>query len=109
MYIEQQIETLSKQVKNLQEEMTNMKRKTSEKILTPKEFAELVQINENTVYTWIRQGKIEILSGLGAAKRIPMSQFYKTIDPDVIDLLPAETKSQMLRKEFLRKKANRKK
>lgn len=107
MYIEQQIEELKKAVDDLEKDIEHLKARDSERILTPKEFAALTKINENTVYTWIREGKIKILANLGTAKRIPMSQFYGEDDPLQYSSQKAATKAEELRKEFKKMRRER--
>lgn len=80
MYLEQKVELLEKMIDEMQQKITYLEVKGTEQILTPEEFSKLFKINQNTVYCWIREGRIKILPNLGTAKRIPMSQFYETSD-----------------------------
>ena len=80
------------------------KKAERDEYLTPKEFAHRMKFSENTVYCWIREGKIETLPNLGSAYRIPMSQFYKK--NKIAEEVEANTKkkknrSEQLKEEFL--------
>lgn len=96
MYLEERIDQLEKQINKMNREIERLNRKSTDEILTPKEFAQRAKLNENTVYCWIRAGKIKIIPGLGTALRIPMSQFY-----DAKEIPGKMTKSEELKKEFL--------
>lgn len=88
----------------MQDKIDEMQRRNTDEILTPKEFAEKVKLSENTVYCWVREGRIKALPNLGTAIRIPMSQFY-----DAMGIIqPKELKSNDLKTEFLKKVEQRK-
>lgn len=103
MYLEERVEYMEKVIENLQLEIKRLEARSAEEILTPKEFAKKSKLNENTVYGWIREGRIKILPNLGTALRIPMSQFYeeqgKTVQEKQVKR--RSTKSERLKKEFL--------
>ena len=77
MYIEEQLKELQKQMEDLQLKIKYFQAKGGEEILTPEEFAQKTKLNQNTVYCWIREGRIKVLPNLGKALWIPMSQFYE--------------------------------
>ncbi len=107
MYIEEQLKELKESVELMQKEIEHLKVKSSEQILTPKEFAEMTSINQNTVYTWIREGRIKTLPNLGTAIRIPMSQFYESVDTSQYQSEKAANKAEELRNEFRRMRKDR--
>lgn len=101
MFIEEQIKELKEQIEDLSNEVTYLKAKSSEQILTPEEFSELTKINRNTVYCWIREGRIQVLPNLGMAKRIPMSQFYETSEKLKNKKNKVDKKVDELKREFI--------
>ena len=105
MYIEVQIAEIQKKIERMQDKIEEMQRRNTDEILTPKEFAEKVKLSENTVYCWVREGRIKALPNLGTAIRIPMSQFYDAMgdNPE-----PKKLKSNDLKTEFLKKVEQRK-
>lgn len=92
MYIEQQMEALTKEMQAMKDELAQMKARSQEQFVTPAELAEIMQCTPTTVYTKIRSGDIYATRKTGDPK-IPMSQFYKS---DPIDLL--KRKPEKLRK-----------
>lgn len=96
MYLEERIDELEKLTEQLANEITKLKQRNTGEILTPKEFAHKTKLNENTVYCWIREGKIKVIPNLGTALRIPMSQFYDMENPVTEKL----SKSEELRRDF---------
>lgn len=100
MYLEERIDQMEETIKKLQMEILKLERRNSDEILTPKEFAQKVKLSENTVYLWIRSGKIKVLPNLGTALRIPMSQFYDEEAQKETDKIVTQTKAEELKKEF---------
>ncbi|MCP1101962.1 excisionase family DNA binding protein [Aequitasia blattaphilus] len=75
-YLEERIDKLEKLVIQQAAEIEGLKSQNMEQLLlTPEEFSKVAKINLNTVYTWIREGRIKKAEALGRAIRIPMSQF----------------------------------
>lgn len=101
MYIEERVSQLEELIKDLQFEIKRLEARSAEDVLTPKEFAEKAKLNENTVYCWIREGRIKILPNLGTALRIPMSQFYKQ-EEEVPEKKRKSSKAEQLKREFLK-------
>lgn len=104
MFLEERVESLKETIQKLQNEIRFLKKQSADEYLTPKEFAHRMKFSENTVYCWIREGKIETLPNLGSAYRIPMSQFYKK--NKIAEEVEANTKkkknrSEQLKEEFL--------
>ena len=100
MYIEEQIAEMQQTIRDMQDEIKRLRRRNTGEVLTPKELAEKLKLNENTVYCWVREGKIKALPNLGTAVRIPMSQFYDAIGDNGA---PKELKSNDLKTEFLKR------
>lgn len=88
MYIEEQIKVLSEEVEQLKEKVSMYEARGSERFVTPKELAEMMNCSANTIYVKIRSGEIHATRRAGDP-RIPMSQFYKT---DPIDLISRKPK-----------------
>ncbi len=103
MYIEERVDKMEQAIEDLQKEIQKLQGKNTDEILTPKEFAAKAKLNENTVYCWIREGRIRILPNLGKAIRIPMSQFY---DEDG-SVSAIQTTAEELKAEFIKKIRNR--
>jgi len=87
MYIEQRLEELEKEIKELKERVS-----ISEKFVTPMELAEIMGCSRNTISNKINSGDIYATRKTGDP-RIPMSQFYKS---DPVNLL--KRKPERLRK-----------
>ena len=77
MYLEERVESLEKTCKELSNRILMLEARGKDEILTPAEFSKRIKVNQNTVYCWIREGKIKTLANIGTALRIPMSQFYE--------------------------------
>lgn len=77
MYLEERVESLEKLCKELSNHILMLEARGKDEILTPAEFSKRIKVNQNTVYCWIREGKIKTLANIGTALRIPMSQFYE--------------------------------
>lgn len=102
MYLEERVASLEKMIEDLQKEIRRLEARSSEDILTPKEFAQKSKLNENTVYCWIREGRIRVLPNLGTALRIPMSQFYEHQEKEEMQVVSRGTsKTERLKAEFL--------
>ena len=104
MYLEERIDKMEETITDLQKEIIKLHQRNSDEILTPKEFAHKAKLSENTVYCWIREGKIKVLPNLGTALRIHMNQFY---DDEAADVA-TRNKSEQLKQEFLTRLKNRK-
>lgn len=103
MYLEERIDELERLTEQLTNEILELKQRNTGEILTPKEFAHRTKLNENTVYCWIREGKIKVIPNLGTALRIPMSQFYDAEEKKEEQL----SKPEELRRDFIRTVKNR--
>lgn len=68
IYLEQRVEQLEKEVRDLKEQKKN------EQYLSPKEFAEKMSCSQSLVTRMVRDGEIQALR-IGKLIRIPMSQF----------------------------------
>lgn len=101
MFIEERVDKMEKRIEELQREIKRLEACSGEEVLTPEEFAQRSKINKNTVYCWIREGKIKILPNLGTAKRIPMSQFYEREKEESIAVCKKMSKTEQLKEEFL--------
>lgn len=113
MYLEQRIASLEELCNQLSEQIMILEARGKDEILTPTEFAKRVKVSQNTVYCWIREGRIKTLDNLGTALRIPMSQFYEeevsakqsAVFTDVQKSLPKKKKSlskaDELKREFM--------
>lgn len=97
---EERVEQMEKTIEDLRQEIAHLKSQKADDILTPKEFAKRVSLNENTVYCWIRKGRIHILPNLGAALRIPMSQFYESEEEKQKRPKRKCSKAEQLKREF---------
>lgn len=80
MMLEERVEVLEAENQKLREEVEQIKRVGSDRFVTVKELAEIMQCARPTVYRMIRDGKIYASRKTGDP-RIPMSQFYGD-DPD---------------------------
>lgn len=105
MYLEERVEALEKLCKELSDHILMLEARGNDEILTPAEFSKRVKVNQNTVYCWIREGKIKILANIGTALRIPMSQFYEDDSEELLPLAMEEDDSD----EKIVKKPQRKK
>ncbi len=109
MYLEERIDKMEETITDLQKEIIKLHQRNSDEILTPKEFAHKAKLSENTVYCWIREGKIKVLPNLGTALRIPMSQFYNDEEQKkAAKAAVSQNKAEQLRKEFMEMVKNRK-
>lgn len=97
MYIEEQIAQMQRQMNDMEKEIKRLRGRNTGEILTPEEFAEKFKLNKNTVYCWVREGKIKALPNLGTAIRIPVSQFFDMGEVDI-----KESKSDELKADFLK-------
>lgn len=70
-------EELKKYLFDLTERVSRLETSNSEKWVTVKELAEIMNCTENTIYRKIRSGTISGTRQTGEI-RIPMSQFYET-------------------------------
>ena len=103
MYLEERIDELERLTEQLTDEIVKLKQRNTGEILTPKEVAHKTKLNENTVYCWIREGKIKVIPNLGTALRIPMSQFYDSEEKKDGKL----SKSEELKRDFVKAVNNR--
>ena len=67
MYIEEQIAQMQRQMNDMEKEIKRLRGRNTGEILTPEEFAEKFKLNKNTVYCWVREGKIKALPNLCVA------------------------------------------
>lgn len=78
MHIEERLDELEKQVKNLTDKVAHLEHE--EKWVSAKELSEIMGCSVNNIYIRIRSGEIYASRKLGSP-RIPLSQFYKTEEP----------------------------
>lgn len=90
MYIEQRLEELEREVRELREKVSTSEQ--TEKFVSPMELAEIMGCSRNTISNKINSGDIYATRKTGDP-RIPMSQFYKS---DPVNLL--KRKPERLRK-----------
>ena len=77
MYIEERLELLELQNKELREKLEDLMSKQKERFVTAKELSEIMNCSVNNIYVKIRSGEIFATDKLGSIPRIPMSQFYE--------------------------------
>lgn len=77
MYLEERVDLLEELCKNLIRQIQTLQVKGNDEYLTPLELAKRLHVSQNTIYIWIKEGRIKTLKNLGTAYRIPMSQFYE--------------------------------
>lgn len=75
MYLEERIGRLEEENAELKEKVALMEARGTERFVTPKQLAEMMQCAPNTIYVRIRNGEIYASRKTGAP-RIPLSQFY---------------------------------
>lgn len=74
MCIEDKIDLLEQQVKQLQTQLAKLEAQRNDKYVTPKQLAEIMNCSVNNIYVKIRSGEILADRSTGLP-RIPMSQF----------------------------------
>lgn len=77
MFIEERVEILELQNKELRDIVDDLINKQNEEFVTAKELSEIMKCSINHIYSKIRSGEIFATDKLGSIPRIPMSQFYK--------------------------------
>lgn len=75
MYLEDRVNELEKQVKELTDKVAHLESVNNDKWVSAKELAEIMGCSVNNIYIRIRSGEIYASRKLGSPK-IPLSQFY---------------------------------
>lgn len=75
MGIEERIDILEQENKKLEDRVSYLEAVKTDKFVTPKQLAEIMDCSTNHVYILIREKKIQA-THLGSSPKIPMSQFY---------------------------------
>lgn len=104
MYLEQKVEMLENVCEALSEQVRMLQARGNDEYLTPMECAQRLRVSQNTIYVWIKEGRIKTLKNLGTAYRIPMSQFYETEEKQEKDFSkPVKKKKEEKQKSETRK------